>query len=67
MESTVEVLTSKLEVTEKNASEYQTENASLKAKLAEKEHLSAHAQRVQEERDKLKEKIREMERTNSEQ
>ena len=42
----MEVLTSKLEVTEKNASEYQTENASLKAKLAEKEHLAAHAQRV---------------------
>ena len=43
LESTVEVLQSKLEVTEKNASEYKTENASLKAKLAEKEHLSAHA------------------------
>ena len=46
LESTVEVLRSKLEVTEKHASEFQSENASLKAKLAEKEHLSAHAQRV---------------------
>ena len=43
LESEVEVLRSKLEVTEKHASQYQTENASLKGKLAEKEHLSAHA------------------------
>ena len=43
LESTVEVLRSKLEVTEKNASEYQLENASMKTRLAEKEHLSAHA------------------------
>lgn len=39
----------------------------MKAKLAEKEHLSVHAQRVQEERDKLKEKVRDMERASSEQ
>ena len=37
------VLRSKLEVTEKNANEYQMENAVMKTKLAEKEHLSAHA------------------------
>ena len=67
LESENEVLKSKLEVTEKNANEYQMENAVMKTKLAEKEHLSAHAQRVQEERDKLKEKVREMERASSEQ
>ena len=38
----------------------------MKTKLAEKEHLSAHAQKVQEERDKLKEKVRDMERASSE-
>ena len=43
LESTLEVLRSKLEVTEKNANEYQMENAVMKTKLAEKEHLSAHA------------------------
>ena len=46
LESTLEVLRSKLEVTEKNANEYQMDNAVMKTKLAEKEHLSAHAQRV---------------------
>ena len=46
LESTLEVLKSKLEVTEKNANEYQMDNAVMKTKLAEKEHLSAHAQRV---------------------
>ena len=43
LESTLEVLRSKLEVTEKNANEYQMDNAVMKTKLAEKEHLSAHA------------------------
>ena len=39
----------------------------MKTKLAENKHLSAHAQKVQEERDKLKEKVRDMERASSEQ
>ena len=52
---------------EEKEKEIMAQNAEMKTKLAEKEHLAAHAEKMQIERDDLQQRVRDLEGENSEQ